>query len=42
MKIICERREDYGDMGTDINETENAGMKDETRETGMNGWVFEM
>ena len=29
-------------MGTDINETWNAGMKDETRGTGMNGGVLEM
>ena len=29
-------------METDINETENAGMKDETRGTGMNGGVSEM
>ena len=29
-------------MGTDINETWNAGMKDETRETGTNGGVSEM
>ena len=42
MKIICERQEDHGDMGTDINETKNAGTKDETRETGMNRWVLEM
>ena len=29
-------------MGTDIDETGNAGMKDETRGTGMNGGVSEM
>ena len=29
-------------MGTDINETWNAGTKDETRGTGMNGGVSEM
>ena len=29
-------------MGMDINETGNAGTKDETRETGMNGGVLEM
>ena len=29
-------------MGTDINETRNAGTKDETRGTGMNGGVSEM
>ena len=29
-------------MGTDINETGNAGMKDETRGTGTNGRVSEM
>ena len=29
-------------METDINETQNAGMKDETRETGTNGGVSEM
>ena len=39
---ICERQEDHGDMGTDINETGNAGTKDETRGTGMNGGVLEM
>ena len=41
-KTICRRQEDHGDIGTDINETGNAGMKDETRGTGMNGWVLEM
>ena len=29
-------------MEMDINETGNAGMKDETRETGMNRGVLEM
>ena len=29
-------------MGMDINETWSAGMKGETRETGMNGGVLEM
>ena len=29
-------------METDINETENIRMKDETRETGTNGGVSEM
>ena len=29
-------------METDINETENAGIKDETRGTGTNGGVSEM
>ena len=29
-------------MGTDINETGNAGMKDETRGTGMNRGVLEV
>ena len=29
-------------MGTDINDTWNAGMKDETRGTGTNGGVLEM
>ena len=29
-------------METDINEMENAGMKDKTRGTGMNGGVLEM
>ena len=29
-------------MGTDINETRNAGMKGETRGTRMNGGVSEM
>ena len=41
-KDICERQEDHGDMGTDINETWNAGMKEEMRGTGMNGGVSEM
>ena len=41
-RTICERQEDHGDMGTDINETGNIGMKDETRGTGMNGGVSEM
>ena len=40
MKIICKRQEDHGDMGMDINETWNAGMKDETRGTGTNGGVL--
>ena len=31
LTTICKRQEDHGDMETDINETENAGMKDETR-----------
>ena len=29
-------------MGMDINATGNAGMKDETKGTGMNGGVLEM
>ena len=29
-------------MGADFNETGNAGMKDETRGTGMNGGVSEV
>ena len=29
-------------MGTDINETGNIGMKDETRGTGTNGRVLDM
>ena len=29
-------------MEMDINETENTGMKDETRGTGTNGGVLEM
>ena len=29
-------------MGMDIDETGNAGTKDETRGTGMNGGVLEM
>ena len=41
-KTICKRWEDHGDMGTDINDTWNAGMKDETRGTGTNGGVLEM
>ena len=41
-KTICKRQEDHGDMEMDINETKNAGMKDETRGTGMNGGVLEM
>ena len=35
-RAICKGQEDH-DMETDINETESAGMKDETRGTGMNG-----
>ena len=41
MKIICERREDHGDVGTNI-KTWNAGMKDETMGTGTNRGVSEM
>ena len=29
-------------MGTDINETQNAGTKDEIRGTGMNGGMLQM
>ena len=32
---------DYGDMGTDINETGDAGIKDETRGIGTNRGVLE-
>ena len=39
---ICKRQEDYGDIGTDINETWNAEMEEETRETGTNRGVLEM
>ena len=39
-RAICKGQEDH-DMETDINETESAGMKDETRGTGMNGGVSE-
>ena len=41
-EAICERWEDHGDMGTDINETGDIGMKDETRGTGMNGGMLQM
>ena len=41
-RTICEGQEDHGDMETDINETENAGTKDETRGMGTNGGVSEM
>ena len=41
-ETICERWEDHGDMGMDINETGNIGTKDETRGTGTNGGVSEM
>ena len=42
MKTIGERQEDHSDMGTDIDETGNAGTKDETRGTGTDGGVSEM